>query len=101
MPTPQIAPYGSWRSPITSDLIVASSIGLGGILLDGTDVFWLESRPQEQGRSVIVRRTSLRRLTRARRRGNRVHPRDSRHRRTRVTIAKPSNSEGRRVYRPS
>jgi dienelactone hydrolase len=58
MPTPQTAPYGSWRSPITSDLIVASSIGLGGILLDGTDVFWLESRPQEQGRSVIVRRTA-------------------------------------------
>jgi hypothetical protein len=58
MPTPQIAPYGSWRSPITSDLIVASSIGLGGILLDGTDVFWLESRPQEQGRSVVVRRTA-------------------------------------------
>src|SRR5215469_4234287 len=56
MPPPQIAPYGSWRSPITSDLIVASSIGLGGILLDGTDVFWLESRPQEQGRSVVVRR---------------------------------------------
>jgi dipeptidyl aminopeptidase/acylaminoacyl peptidase len=58
MPTPQIAPYGSWGSPITSDLIVASSIGLGGILLDGTDVFWLESRPQEQGRSVVVRRTA-------------------------------------------
>jgi dipeptidyl aminopeptidase/acylaminoacyl peptidase len=58
MSTPQIAPYGSWGSPITSDLIVASTIGLGGVSLDGTDVFWLESRPQEQGRSVIVRRTA-------------------------------------------
>lgn len=58
MPTPKTAPYGSWGSPITSDLIVASSIGLGGILSDGTDVFWLESRPQERGRSVIVRRTA-------------------------------------------
>src|SRR5246127_5775682 len=58
MPERHIVSYGSWSSPITSDLIVASSIGLGGILLDGTDVFWLESRPQEQGRSVVVRRTA-------------------------------------------
>jgi dipeptidyl aminopeptidase/acylaminoacyl peptidase len=56
MPAPQTAPYGSWSSPITSDLIVASSIGLGDILIDGDDVYWLESRPQEGGRSVIVRR---------------------------------------------
>jgi dipeptidyl aminopeptidase/acylaminoacyl peptidase len=58
MPEPQIAAHGSWSSPITSDLIVASSIGLGEILLDGTDVYWLESRPQEGGRSVIVRRSA-------------------------------------------
>ena len=55
MPKPRIAPYGSWASPITSDLIVASSIGLGDILVDGSDVYWIESRPQERGRSVIVR----------------------------------------------
>ena len=58
MPEPQIAPYGSWSSPITSDLIVASSIGLGEILVDGGDVYWLESRPQEGGRSVLVRRAA-------------------------------------------
>ncbi|MBV8505770.1 MAG: S9 family peptidase [Alphaproteobacteria bacterium] len=58
MPERRTAPYGSWSSPITSDLIVASTIGLGGILLDGTDVYWLESRPQENGRSVIVRRAA-------------------------------------------
>src|SRR5215831_11940661 len=55
MAEPRIAPYGSWTSPITSDLIVASSIGLGGISIDGSEVYWIESRPQEQGRSVIVR----------------------------------------------
>ena len=59
MPERQTAPYGSWSSPITSDLIVASTIGLSGILLDGTDVYWLESRPQENGRSVIVRRAGV------------------------------------------
>jgi hypothetical protein len=55
MPEPRVAPYGSWASPITSDLIVASSIGLGDVQVDGGDIYWIETRPQEQGRSVIVR----------------------------------------------
>jgi len=54
----QLAPFGSWKSPITADSIVADSIGLSSIVLDGTDIYWLESRPQEAGRSVVVRRTS-------------------------------------------
>src|SRR5215472_11220201 len=58
MSTPKTAPYGSWSSPITSEMIVASSIGLGEILLDGVDVYWLEARPQEGGRSVLVRRAA-------------------------------------------
>jgi dipeptidyl aminopeptidase/acylaminoacyl peptidase len=58
MPEPRTAPHGSWSSPITSDMIVASSIGLGEILLDAGDVYWLEARPQEGGRSVLVRRAA-------------------------------------------
>lgn len=50
-----VAPYGAWKSPITSDLIVTGSIRLGGIVLDGEDVYWTEGRPSENGRSVIVR----------------------------------------------
>jgi dipeptidyl aminopeptidase/acylaminoacyl peptidase len=49
------APYGSWKSPITSDLIVAQSIALSEVRLDRGNVYWLEGRPQEQGRSVVVR----------------------------------------------
>jgi dipeptidyl aminopeptidase/acylaminoacyl peptidase len=52
------APYGSWRSPITSDLIVSETIGLGSIACDGDDIFWLETRPTEAGRNVIVRRNA-------------------------------------------
>jgi len=52
-----VAPYGSWKSPITSDLIVAGTIGLGDIALDGADIYWIESRPSEGGRSVVMRRT--------------------------------------------
>ena len=54
---PQIAPYGSWKSPITTDLITGASIGLGQIALDGEDIYWSELRPLEKGRNVIVRRT--------------------------------------------
>src|SRR5271169_2977125 len=48
-------PYGSWKSPITSDLIVAQSIGLSEVRMDGEDIYWLESRPHEAGRCVVVR----------------------------------------------
>ena len=53
--TAKTAPYGSWRSPITSDLIVAQSIALSEVRLDGGIIYWLEGRPQEQGRLVVVR----------------------------------------------
>jgi dipeptidyl aminopeptidase/acylaminoacyl peptidase len=48
-------PYGFWLSPITSELIVAESIGLSGIQFDGTNICWMEGRPREQGRNVLVR----------------------------------------------
>jgi hypothetical protein len=56
MANPTVAPYGSWKSPITSDLIVAETIGLGGVCIDGGDTYWLEMRPRESGRYVLVRR---------------------------------------------
>ena len=59
----QIASYGSWKSPITADLIVAGTIGLGQIALDGNDIYWIEGRPSEAGRSVIVRRTANGKVT--------------------------------------
>ena len=52
-----VSPYGSWKSPITSDLIVSGTVGLGQIAIDGDDIYWVEGRPSEAGRSVIVRRT--------------------------------------------
>src|SRR5260370_6894448 len=48
------ARYGSWKSPITSELIVAQSITLSEVWLDGGYVYWLEGRPQEKGRNVVV-----------------------------------------------
>ena len=56
MTQPIVAPYGSWKSPITSDLIVSATVGLEQPRPDGGDVYWVEARPAEGGRSVIVRR---------------------------------------------
>jgi dipeptidyl aminopeptidase/acylaminoacyl peptidase len=50
----QTADYGSWKSPISSDLIVAATVGFGGVSFDGNDIYWLEGRPQEGGRNVLV-----------------------------------------------
>jgi dipeptidyl aminopeptidase/acylaminoacyl peptidase len=51
----RLASYGSWPSPITSDLIVAETIALSEMWLDEGDVYWLEGRPREAGRYVLVR----------------------------------------------
>src|SRR3982751_3807118 len=52
------APYGSWKSPITSELIVTGSVGLYQPALDGAEVYWIEMRPSEGGRCVIVQRSN-------------------------------------------
>uniref|UniRef100_A0A2P2L024 Uncharacterized protein LOC105120651 isoform X3 n=1 Tax=Rhizophora mucronata TaxID=61149 RepID=A0A2P2L024_RHIMU len=50
------APYGSWKSPITADIVSGASKRLGGTAVDGQGrLFWLESRPTESGRAVLVR----------------------------------------------
>ncbi len=54
----KIAPFGSWKSPITSELIVSKTVGLGGVASDGNNIYWLESRPTEKGRNVLVKLSS-------------------------------------------
>lgn len=56
MTTKSIAPYGSWTSPITSDLIVSGSVGLSQPNINDSGVYWVELRPSEGGRNVIVHR---------------------------------------------
>ena len=58
MTDPKLAPYGSWKSPITPELIAAATIRLGGVQLDGHEIYWKELRPTEKGRSVVVRQTA-------------------------------------------
>jgi dipeptidyl aminopeptidase/acylaminoacyl peptidase len=51
------APFGSWRSPISAGQVVSASIRLSQLAFDGDDLYWVEQRPAEQGRNVIVRRS--------------------------------------------
>lgn len=48
------APFGTWHSPINAALIASDSVGLAEPRLDGQDNYWLENRPTEGGRSVLV-----------------------------------------------
>ena len=52
---PSIAPYGSWTSPITAEAITAGQVGLSQPTLDRGSAYWLEARPSEMGRTVLVR----------------------------------------------
>ncbi|MFI5308427.1 MAG: TolB family protein, partial [Polyangiales bacterium] len=54
MTTPRAAPFGSWRSPITAELIVRGAKRLGDVVLDGASTWLTESRPAQRGCSVLV-----------------------------------------------
>jgi hypothetical protein len=51
-----VAPYGSWPSPITSDFLVQEVVSLSEVVADDGALWWIEGRPQEKGRQVVVRR---------------------------------------------
>jgi dipeptidyl aminopeptidase/acylaminoacyl peptidase len=57
MEPPKPTPYGFWKSPLTSDEIARAVIRLDQTALDGEDIYWTESRPTQQGRYFLVRRT--------------------------------------------
>ena len=50
------SPYGSWASPITAELVAAGGVRLSELRSSGADLFWVEARPTEGGRCVVVRR---------------------------------------------
>ena len=53
-----VAPYGSWSSPITTDRLVENVVGLSYPVVSDSGVYWAERRPSEGGRVCIVRRTA-------------------------------------------
>lgn len=51
-----VRPYGTWPSPLAPEALVAGAAAVGEARVDGDDVWWAESRPDEGGRSELVRR---------------------------------------------
>src|SRR5215510_4817008 len=58
-----LSPFGSWKSPITAEIVSANEAGLEQIRIDGEDFYWIERRAQEGGRKVVVRRSPNGNLT--------------------------------------
>lgn len=56
--TKKIAPFGSWVSPIKADIIASGQTNIRDVEIDGKNIYWIESRPYEEGRRVIVTRNS-------------------------------------------
>jgi dipeptidyl aminopeptidase/acylaminoacyl peptidase len=56
----QVAPYGSWASPITIDLLLKGTVQMRNQMIrwDGDDLYWSELRPDEAGRIVVCRRSA-------------------------------------------
>ena len=50
------ARYGSWRSPITADLLTRKQISFSYLTTTDDALYWVENRPHESGRAVLVRR---------------------------------------------
>ena len=51
------APYGSWDSPVSVELMTSASVGLSAPTLDGTDLYWIESRADQGGRAALMRQS--------------------------------------------
>jgi dipeptidyl aminopeptidase/acylaminoacyl peptidase len=48
-------PYGSWPSPITAEMLATDAVSLGEVKLENGIAYWLEARPAEGGRMVVVK----------------------------------------------
>ena len=59
---PSVSAYGSWKSPITTELIARKVISLMEVAVDGEDLYWIESHPLEGGRYTIMRRGTDRKI---------------------------------------
>lgn len=56
-PVPAIVPFGAWKSPLSAPRVTAGTLRFDHLVLDGQDVYWIEGRASQAGRSVVVRRT--------------------------------------------
>lgn len=51
----EVKPYGSWVSSLTAENLADKGIRYGHMCVDGDELYWLESRAKDQGRTVLVK----------------------------------------------
>ena len=56
-PTTQasVAPFGTWASPVSAELAASSGKSFAALQIDNDQLYWLEARPLEGGRMVLVK----------------------------------------------
>ncbi len=55
MPDKKVAPYGSWESPLSAAEVASNAIHVDEVRVEGETIYWLEGRPEEGGRNVLMR----------------------------------------------
>jgi dipeptidyl aminopeptidase/acylaminoacyl peptidase len=58
-----VAPYGTWKSPLTAGRVTAGALRFDHLVVDGGDLYWVEGRASEGGRNVVVKRSGDGRLS--------------------------------------
>ena len=53
-----VLPFGAWPSPIRIDDLLGDTVQVGEPWIDGDEIYWVEGRPAEAGRNVLVRRAA-------------------------------------------
>jgi dienelactone hydrolase len=56
MSSQTVAPYGEWVSPITASMLTSAVRPLNFPTFVGDEIWWVEGRPQEAGRSTVMAR---------------------------------------------
>jgi dipeptidyl aminopeptidase/acylaminoacyl peptidase len=51
---PGEAPYGTWASPVSAEALAKGAIGVSDLRAVDGRLYWLENRPDEQGRMVAM-----------------------------------------------
>jgi len=50
----QTLPYGTWASPVSAEMVASASRRFGQVQVDLGNIYWVEARPEDGGRSVLM-----------------------------------------------
>ena len=51
------SPHGTWRSPISADMLTSAVRSFSALGVHGTGLWWCEARPDEGGRTTLLQRS--------------------------------------------